>query len=284
LTLREKVKSALLEWGGALCIFLGLAFLLMLIIQILVQGLGSLDIQFLTSYPSRFPERSGVLSALTGTLWLMGLTALISIPLGIMTAVFMEEYLPTGFWTRVLRLNIFNLAGVPSILFGVLGLAIFVRWFGMGRSLLAGALTISLMILPTIIVATGEALRSVPAAIRQAAFGVGATRRQVVWGQVLPVAMPGIITGVILALSRAIGEAAPLIMVGALTFVAFVPTNVFDSFTTLSIQIFSWASRPQVEFQEVAAAGIILLLLITLGMNALAIYLRIRSSKIGSSL
>jgi phosphate transport system permease protein len=284
MTLGERIKSGLLEWGGALCIFLSLAFLLILIVQILVQGLSSLDIQFLTSYPSRFPERSGVLSALAGTLWLMGLTAVVSIPLGIMTAVFMEEYLPGGFWTRALRLNIFNLAGVPSILFGVLGLAVFVRGFEMGRSLLAGALTISLMILPTIIVATSEALRSVPAAIRQAAFGVGATRRQVIWGQILPVAMPGIITGVILALSRAIGEAAPLIMVGALTFVAFVPTNVFDSFTTLAIQVFSWASRPQVEFQEVAAAGIILLLLITLGMNALAIYLRIRSSKVRSSL
>ncbi len=284
MTMRERWLSRLLRWGGALCIFLSLAFLFILIVQILLQGLSSLNAQFLTSYPSRFPDRSGVLSALAGTLWLMGLTALISIPIGIMTAIFIEEYLPQGFWTRAFRLNIFNLAGVPSILFGVLGLAVFVRGFEMGRSILAGALTISLMILPTIIVATCEALRSVPGSIRQAAFGVGATRRQVVWGQVLPVALPGIITGVILALSRAIGEAAPLIMVGALTFVAFVPTNIFDSFTTLSIQIFSWASRPQVEFQQVASAGIILLLLVTLGMNALAIYLRIRSSKLRSSL
>lgn len=284
MTMRERWLSGLLRWGGALCIFLSLAFLFILIVQILLQGLSSLNAQFLTSYPSRFPDRSGVLSALAGTLWLMGLTALISIPIGIMTAIFIEEYLPQGFWTRAFRLNIFNLAGVPSILFGVLGLAVFVRGFEMGRSILAGALTISLMILPTIIVATCEALRSVPGSIRQAAFGVGATRRQVVWGQVLPVALPGIITGVILALSRAIGEAAPLIMVGALTFVAFVPTNIFDSFTTLSIQIFSWASRPQVEFQQVASAGIILLLLVTLGMNALAIYLRIRSSKLRSSL
>ena len=280
--LSERVKSIGLEWAGVLCVFITLSFLFVLVVQTLVHGIGVIDFGFLSSFPSRFPERSGVLSALVGTAWLMSLTALVSVPLGVMTAVFIEEYLPQSLWTRLLRVNIFNLAGVPSILFGVLGLAVFVRYFGMGRSLLSGALTISLMILPTIVVATCEAIRSVPDSLRHAGFGVGATRRQVVWGQVLPVALPGIITGVILALSRAMGEAAPLIMVGALTFVAFLPTSPFDSFTTLAIQIFSWASRPQVEFQAVAAGGIILLLLITLGMNGLAIYLRIRSAKMRS--
>jgi len=280
----ERMKSIAFQWGGLLCVLLSLSFLFLLIAQIFQQGAGAIDGHFLTSYPSRFPERSGVLSALAGTFWLMILTALVSIPLGVMTAVYIEEYLASGLWARLLRINIFNLAGVPSILFGVLGLAVFVRAFEMGRSLMAGALTVSLMILPTIIVASCEALRAVPLSLRQAAFGVGATRRQVVFGQVLPAAVPGIVTGVILALSRAMGEAAPLIMVGALTYVAFVPTSVSDSFTTLAIQIFTWASRPQEDFQRLAAGGIILLLVVTLGMNACAVYLRIKSSRMKASL
>ncbi len=275
----ERIKAFLVSGGGILCVFLSLTFLFVLVSQVLIGGLSVLNWKFLSSYPSRFPEEAGVLSAIAGTFWLMSLTALIAIPLGIMTGVFLEEYLQRGFWAKILRINVYNLAGVPSILYGVLGLGIFVRAMGLGRSVLAGALTASFMILPVIIVATAEAIRAVPNSLRHAAFAVGATKRQVIWGHVLPSASPGIITGVILALARAMGEAAPLILVGALTFVAFVPKSVMDSFTVLSIQIFNWADRPQVAFHALAAGGIILLLLITLGMNAIAIYFRTKAVK-----
>jgi len=207
------------------------------------------------------------------------LTALLSVPLGVGAAVYLEEYATPSRATRILEVNLANLAGVPSIIYGMLGLAVFVRSFGMGRSVLAGALTMSLLILPVIVVASREAIRTVPSSLRQAAFALGATRWQAVRHHVLPAALPGILTGVILAMSRAIGETAPLVVVGALAYVAFVPSHPMDDFTVLPIQIFHWASRPQPEFHALAAAGIIVLLAVLLLMNATAVWIRNRARR-----
>ena len=242
-------------------------------------GMRWLDAQFLTSFPSRFPEKAGIKSALYGTLWLVSLTAAFSIPTGVLAAVYLEEYAPRNRITRLIELNIANLAGVPSIVYGILGLAMFVRFMGFERSVVSGALTMGLLILPVIIIAAKESIKAVPSSIRQAAFAVGATRWQVVRAHVLPEAVPGILTGVILALSRAIGETAPLIMIGALTYVAFVPEGPMDEFTALPIQIFNWTSRPQAAFHELASAGIVVLLVVLLTMNALAVYIRYVGSK-----
>jgi phosphate transport system permease protein len=211
--------------------------------------------------------------------WLIGLTACVSIPVGIAAAIYLEEYAKPGKLSSFIEVNIANLAGVPSIVYGILGLAIFVRFLAMGRSILAGSLTMSLLILPVIIIASREAIRSVAPSIRHAAFAVGATEWQTVRDHVLPGALPGILTGVILALSRAIGETAPMIMIGALAYVAFVPVGPMDSFVPLPIQIFNWASRPQKEFHELAAAAIIVLLGTLLVMNAAAVYIRYRAQK-----
>ena len=257
----------------------GVVLLALLLWDVVRQGIGWLDIQFLTSFPSRFPERAGIQSALWGTVWLIGLTATFAIPVGIGAAIYLEEYARRSWINTVIEINIANLAGTPSIVYGILGLAIFVRWLALGRSVLAGALTMSLLILPVAIIASREALRAVPGSIREASFALGATRWQTVRSHVLPAALPGILTGVILALSRAMGETAPLIMIGALTYVAFVPEGPMDSFTTLPIQIFNWASRPQTEFHDVAAAGILVLLVVLLTMNAAAIWIRHRSQR-----
>jgi phosphate transport system permease protein len=251
----------------------GVVVLATLLVDVAIQAAPWLDGQFLTNMPSRFPERAGIRSAVLGSLWMMGLTALISVPLGVASAVYLEEYAQEGWLLRIIQVNIANLAGVPSVIYGILGLAIFVRFAALGSSLLAGAMTLSLLILPIIIISTQEALRGVPSGIREAAFAVGATRWQVVWGHVLPAAAPGILTGVILALSRAIGETAPLIMVGAAGLVA-VPQSVMDPFTVLPIQIFNWTARPQDEFQGLAAAAIVVLMVLLLGMNLTAILLR----------
>lgn len=253
--------------------------LAVLLFQVCVTGLGWLDWQFITSFPSRFPERAGIKSALVGTLWLIGLVAVISIPVGVSTALYLEEFAGKGKLAKLIEVNISNLAGVPSIVYGILGLAIFVRFFALERSLVSGALTMSLLVLPTIIIASREAIMAVPQSIRYAAFSLGATRWQTTWAHVLPASFPGIMTGVILALSRAIGETAPLIMIGALTFVAFLPQGPMDSFTALPIQIYNWVSRPQAEFHELAAAGIIVLLLVLLLMNATAIYIRSKTER-----
>ncbi|PSQ90989.1 MAG: phosphate ABC transporter permease PtsA, partial [Bacteroidetes bacterium QS_4_64_154] len=209
-----------------------------------------------------------------GTLWLMGLTAIISVPLGMASALYLEEYAQEGWFLRLIQVNIANLAGVPSVVYGILGLALFVRFAAFGNSLLAGALTLSLLILPIIIISTQEALRSIPSGIRESAFALGATRWQVIYSHVLPMAAPGIMTGVILALSRAIGETAPLILVGALTFVPFVPRGAMDQFTALPIQIFNWTARPQDEFRGLAAAAIVILMILLFTMNLTAILLR----------
>jgi phosphate transport system permease protein len=255
---------------------LGIAALGVLLADVLRDGVGRLSWDFMNSFPSRKPEEAGIKAALFGTLWLMGLTAAFAIPIGVGAAVYLEEYAPRNWLTRVIQTNISNLAGVPSIVYGILGLALFVRAMELGRTVLAGSLTMALLVLPIVIVASQEALRAVPSSIREAAYGVGASRWQVVFHQVLPVALPGILTGVILALSRAIGEAAPLIMIGALAFVPFTPSGPMDHFTVLPIQIFNWASRPQAAFGKDAAAAIIVLLAVLLSMNAIAIIMRNR--------
>ncbi len=272
----EKIRERLSYFVGLLAVVASLGLLFILIYDIIRQGGGALSWDFITNFPSRFPAQAGVRSALFGTAWVMIMTAFISIPLGVFTGIYLEEFLSRGVFKKFIEVNISNLAGVPSIVYGMLGLAVFVRAMALGRSVLSGALTMSLLILPVIVIATVEALKSVPTTLRWAAFGVGASRRQVVFSHVLPQAFPGICTGVILALSRAIGESAPLILIGALSYVAFVPENPMDSFTVLAIQTFNWASRPQEAFHERAAAAIIVLLILTLAMNGLAIYLRAR--------
>lgn len=252
----------------------GLLILFVLIAHIAMQGLKWVDMQFLTSFPSRFPAKAGIKSALWGTVWLLGFTALISIPIGVGAAVYLEEFSAKGKVNKFIEINIANLAGVPSVVYGILGLAIFVRWMGLGRSVLAGSLTMSLLILPIIIMASRESIRAVPDSIRYAALALGATKWQTVRAHVLPSALPGILTGIILAMSRSIGETAPLIMIGALTFVAFTPDGPMDSFTALPIQIFNWASRPQQEFHQLAAGAIIVLLVVLLLMNATAVVIR----------
>jgi phosphate transport system permease protein len=252
----------------------GVLVLVVLLVDVFLSGLPWLDGPFLDSYPSRIPERAGIKSALVGSLWVMGLTALLAVPVGVASAVFLEEYAPRSWFFRAIQVNIANLAGVPSVLYGILGLALFVRFFGLGRSLMAGSITMALLILPVLIIATQEALRAVPSGLRESAYALGATRWQVVWSHLLPVAAPGILTGVILALSRAIGETAPLIMIGAFSFVAFLPESVMDSFTVLPIQIFNWTARPQIEFQGLAAAAIVVLMVLLFAMNLSAILLR----------
>jgi len=253
----------------------GLVFLGVLMGQVLWEGASWVSATFLTNFPSvLYPEKAGVKSALWGSIWLMVMTTLLAVPVGVASAVYLEEYAPRNRFTRFIHLNISNLAGVPSIVYGILGLAVFVRWMNFNRSVLAGALTLTLLILPVIIIASREALAAVPRSFRLAAYALGATRWQTVRSHVLPAALPGIMTGIILALSRAIGEAAPLIMIGAFTYVAFVPEGPMDAFTSLPIQIFAWSDQPQPEFHHLAAAGIIVLLGILLPMNAVAIAVR----------
>lgn len=277
--LRRQRKSLIFARLCAVVTWSSVLLLAVLLIQVSYDGLGWLDWQFISSFPSRFPERAGIKSALVGTLWLIGLIAVISIPIGVSSALYLEEFAKPGRLNKFIEVNISNLAGVPSIVYGILGLAIFVRFFALERSLLSGALTMSLLILPVIIIASREAIKTVPMSIRYAAFSLGATRWQTAWAHVLPASFPGIMTGVILSLSRAIGETAPLIMIGALTFVAFLPEGPMDSFTAMPIQIYNWISRPQQEFHELAAAGIIVLLAVLLLMNATAIYIRNKTER-----
>lgn len=256
---------------------IGLVVLAILLIDVLVDGLRLLDWQFITSFPSRRAENAGVLAPLVGSIWLLVLVALISFPLGVGAGIFLEEYATDNWLTRIIEINIANLAAVPSIIYGLLGLAVFVRLMEPitgGRSVLAGALTLSLLILPIIIVATRESLRAIPSSLRQAGYALGATRWQVIREHIFPLALPGILTGTILALSRAIGETAPLIVVGALAYISFTPNELQSPFTALPIQIFDWVSRPQKAFQNNAAAGIIVLMILLLLMNSIAIYLR----------
>jgi phosphate transport system permease protein len=259
-----------------LSLAVGFVTLGVLLVDILVDGVPSLSWRLLSEGPSTIPERAGARPAILASLYIGALLILFTVPLGVGTAIYLEEYARKDRWyNRLLELNIQNLAGVPSIVYGILGLAFLVRGLNLGRVLLAGALILTLLVLPTVIVAAREAIRAVPDSIRQGAFALGATKWQVVWRQVLPAAIPGIATGTILALSRAIGETAPLLLVGAVAFVSFNP-SLFESFTALPILIFQWIVRPQAEFKELAAAAIILLLVMLLGLNALAIWLRNR--------
>jgi phosphate transport system permease protein len=255
---------------------LGLLVLAVLLADVLLDGLPWLRPELITNFPSRFAERSGLRSALQGTLGMVALTALLAFPIGVGAAVFLEEYAQDNWLARLIEVNINNLAGVPSIIYGLLGLGIFVRALGLGRSLLAGSMTMALLVLPLVIVASREAIRAVPRSLRLAAYSLGSTHWQTVRHHVVPYAMPGILTGTILAMSRAIGETAVLITIGALTFIAFDPRGPLDVFTVLPIQIFNWVSLPQKDFHDLAAAGIIVLLVVLLAMNATAIWLRIR--------
>ena len=275
LSLRRKL-GAVFAVLTVVALAVGLLSLGALFVDVVRDGWPVLSWDFIRNFPSRRPSEAGIRSALVGTIYMMLLVAVISFPLGVSAAIYLEEFAPKNRLTNFIELNVSNLAAVPSIVYGLLGLGIFVRTFALGRSLIAGALTLSLLILPIIIIAGREALRAVPPSIREAGYALGASRWQTVRMFVLPMAMPGILTGTILALSRAIGETAPLITIGALTYVAFTPGSLFDPFTVLPIQIYNWISRPQPAFHQLAAGGIVILLAVLLSFNALAILLRAR--------
>lgn len=276
---RRSVVGAAFHLVCMLATLVGVVVLAVLLIDVVAKGGGRLSWEFLNGFPSRFAARAGLKPALIGSVWTLLLTGVVAFPLGVGTAVWLEEYAPASRLKTVVETNIANLAGVPSIVYGMLGLAVFVRYLALGRSVLAGALTLALLVLPVIIIASQEAIKAVPNSIRLGAYALGATKWETIRHHVFPLALPGILTGTILALSRAIGEAAPLIVVGALAFVPFVPTSPLDPFTVIPIQIFNWVSRPQLAFQEVAAAASIVLLVLLLSMNAAAILLRNRYSR-----
>ena len=273
---RGRLSDLALHGLGLGATLLGLLVLAVLLADILRDGLGRLSWDFLTGLPSRRAENAGIFPALAGTVWVIAVTTVLAVPIGIGAAVYLEEYGDRGWWARLIEINIANLAGVPSIIYGLLALGLFVRTLGFGRSVLAGAATLALLVLPVVILASREALRAVPPALREASYALGATRWQTVRHQVLPVALPGMLTGTILALSRAIGETAPLLAIGALTYVPFAPDGIRSPFTVLPLQVFNWMSRPQEAFLENAAAGIMVLLVLLLGMNGFAAWLRDR--------
>jgi len=328
-----KRESRFFSWLCGSVTWMSVAVLLVLLVAVTKNAWGWLDWQFLTSFDSRFPHKAGILAGIFGTMWVISFTILFSVPIGVGAAIYLEEYAPNNWLTHVIRVNLANLAGVPSIVYGILGLTVFVRMFGLfgdqgliheytgvtinglfaltanptvpsdyliplpfGRVVISGGLTLSLLILPVIIIASQESLRAIPPSLRHASLALGATRWQTIRHQVLPAATPGIMTGVILAISRAIGETAPLVMLGAMTFVYFCPGNVdslaslqenpqgllkapFDTFTVIPIQIFFWVQKFKAEFKAVAAAGIVVLLTILLLLNGLAILIRNRYSK-----
>ncbi|QDU54746.1 phosphate ABC transporter permease PstA [Aeoliella mucimassa] len=257
--------------GAMWCCLIILAFLLF---SVLVRGLQHVDWSFLTGLISRDPEKAGIWVYLISSLWLILLTTLFSIPIGVGAALYLEEYAADTRWKRLVQLNIANLAGVPSIVYGLLGLGLFVWAAQLGRSILAGSLTLTLVILPIVILASQEALRAVPNSIRQASYALGATRWQTTWRQVLPAATPGIMTGVILSISRALGEAAPLVAMGAVQYMNYAPVSVNDSFTALPLAIFQWAGEAKREFHELSAAAIIVLLVVLISLNMIAAYVR----------
>jgi phosphate transport system permease protein len=272
---KDRVKGALFKATLLFSLAIGFVTLIALLIDVANDGLSKLSWDFVTSFPSSLPSRAGIESPIVGTVYLMILVALITIPVGVGAAIYLEEYADKDRWyNRAIEVNIQNLAAVPSIVYGILGLAFLVRGLDLGRVLLAGALTLSLLVLPIVIISSREAIRAVPDSIREGALALGATRWQMIQRQVLPGAVPGIATGSILALSRAIGETAPLILIGAIVFVPFNPDGLMSQFTALPIQIFNWTTRPQAEFKLLAAAGIIVLLALLLTMNAFAIWLR----------
>jgi phosphate transport system permease protein len=266
-----------------LVLLVALAALAVLLWDVLSDGVGRLNWQFMTSMGSRRASSAGIYHALAGSIAVIALTGLLALPVGVAAAIYLEEYGTRSRIARLIEINISNLAAVPSIIYGLLGLGLFVRALAMDRSVIAGASTLALLALPVVILSTREALRTVPSSIREGSYALGATKWQTIWYQVLPMAMPGILTGLILSLSRAIGETAPLITIGALTYVPFAPDSIWSAFTVLPIQIFNWVSRPQADFQQNAAAGIIVLLGLLLVMNTVAIYLRDRYQRQGRS-
>jgi phosphate transport system permease protein len=273
---RRALKNRLFKLAMLFCMFVAFGTLVVLLVDTFVTGWPALSSQLLTGLPSTVADEAGARPAVLATLYLGALVLLFSVPIGVLTAIYLEEYANRErWWNRVIEVNIQNLAAVPAIVYGILGLAFIVRGIGVGRVVLAGGLILTLVVLPTVVVSSREAIRSVPDSIRQGAFALGATKWQVVWRQVLPASIPGIATGSILALSRAVGETAPLIMVGAITYVAFNPT-LFGPYTALPVQIYNWTKQPDADFQTLAAAGAIVLLVIVLSMNAVAIFLRNR--------
>ncbi len=273
---RRQAVSRLSRYVLLAATLIGVFVFFYLAYETIGKGAGRLNIDFLTNYPSRKAEIAGLRSSILGSVWVVGFTVLLAIPIAIGTAIWIEEFAPRNRVLTIIKLNLANLAGVPSIIYGILGLAVFVRFFDLGPSILAGAFTLALMILPMTVIASQEAIRQVPPSIRQGALALGATQWQMVWNHVLPGAMPGIITGVILAISRAAGETAALIMIGAFAFIAFDNQSVNDDFTTVPVQIYNWTIRPQEAFRENAAAAIIVLMAAIMTMNLGASLLRDR--------
>jgi phosphate transport system permease protein len=291
-TKRRKRRDALFALVGLLATFVGMLTLGALILDLMIDGLGRLNPNFFTAYPSRFPAQAGILSAWVGTTVVMFVTALTAVPLGVAAGVYLEEYAPKNWLTAIIEINIANLAGVPSIIYGLMALGLFVYILDLGQSILTAGLTLALLILPIVIVATRESIRAIPNSIREAAYALGATKWRTTRDHVIPYSTGGILTGVIIALSRAIGETAPLITIGALTFIAFLPDSPITSefpfvsfqwlmspFTVMPIQMFNWISRPQHEFHLNAAATGLILMMMTLMMNGIAIYFRYRFRK-----
>lgn len=261
--------------GFVLAIVVGILGLAALLFDVLLDGLPFLNWNFLSSYASRKPAESGILAPLAGTIWIVGMTALLTIPIGVGTAIYLEEFASKNRFNRLIELNIANLAGVPSVIYGLLGLAVFVQFlFNGSRNVTAGALTMTLLILPIVVIASQEAIKAVPSSYRDAAYAMGANRWQVVKSIVLPQALPGMMSGIILALSRAIGESAPILIISSLVWVTFIPTSPDSKFTVLPLQIFTWISQPQHAFRGIAAAAIIVLLIVLLSMNGVAIWIR----------
>ena len=283
LSLTGKREGILAEkvfvWVARFAVYAPLAMLLWLLGDLLIDGAARIDWDFITDLPSRKAGKAGIWPALMGSLWLITLTALIALPIGVAAAVYLEEYGRTSRLAGIVEVFIANLAGVPSIIYGMLGLGVFVRFAGLGETVIAGALTLALLVLPVVIMSTREALRTVRDSLREAALGLGATRWRTIWHVILPMSIPGILTGAILAVSRAIGETAPLILVGAVTFINFAPDGLDAPYSALPIQIFDWTSRPQKEFLINAAAGIVVLMVALLLLNSVAIWLRNRYQK-----
>ncbi len=292
LVVRLKRQDKIFWIVGLLTMSAALLTLLSLIVDMAITGMPRITTDFFTHFPSRFPEKAGILSAWVGSLCVVLVTALLAIPLGVASGVYLEEYAAKNWLTKIIEVNILNLAGIPSITFGLMALGIFVYRFGLGQSIITAGLTLGLLILPIIIVTTREAIRTIPSHIREASYSLGATKWQTIWNHILPYSSGGIMTGVVIALSRAIGETAPLITVGALTFIAFLPSSpitdvapfismkwLTDPYTVMPIQMFNWVSRPQEEFHVNAAAAGLVLLTMTLLLNATAILIRYRFRK-----
>jgi len=277
----RKRADLLFQLVSLLTLVIALGALAALVYDVVRDGGARLNWSFITNLASRNAAEAGVYHALMGTIWVITLTAVMALPVGVAAAIYLEEYAARSFVARFIELNIANLAAVPSIIYGLLGLGVFVRLMGMGQSVFAGAATLALLALPVVILSTREALRTVPSSIREGSYALGATKWQTIWHQVLPMATPGVLTGLILALSRSIGETAPLITIGALTYIPFAPDSIWSKFTVLPIQVFNWVSRPQAEFKVNAAAGILVLLVLLLSMNAVAIIVRDRYQRQG---